>query len=239
MFRSLVLLATAGLALAACDSTDPVVDPVNLDVRTAADVAADPAPRDRTTGQVTGAATGRYTFYSLRENRVVLNYDNPNRADSASTAWDLAVRGTTILINGGTSGPGAAAAVVVVGSFDEITGVPPTTTFRTDGAAESTCPGANTPNGPVPGTPRAICTGSDNGWYNYNQPQNLVSPLSGRTILVRTADGQGYAKVQIQSYYRGAPAAPVTAPGSGNSEERFYTFKYVFNPAGTSFIPVQ
>ena len=31
-------------------------------------------------------------------------------ADSTGTAWDLGFRGTTIIVNGGTSGPGAGTA---------------------------------------------------------------------------------------------------------------------------------
>lgn len=125
------------------------------------------------------------------------------------------------------------------GLFDDFAAVPDSVALRVDGAAASTCPGVNTPGGPVPGTPRAICTGSNNGWYNYNQPQNLITPIPGRTILVRTADGQGYAKVQIQSYYLGAPAVPVTAGGPGDTQDRTYTFRYVINPAGRSFSAIQ
>src|SRR5690606_6982215 len=50
---------------------------------------------------------GHFTFYSLREDRVI------PLADSASTAWDLAFRGTTVLVNGGASGPGDGGAVVL------------------------------------------------------------------------------------------------------------------------------
>ncbi len=235
MNRFLVLVAALGLTLSACDSADPVATP--LPARTASDVVADPATRDPNTGAT--IATGRYTLYSLRDNRVVLSYDNPVRTDSATTSWDLGFRGTSIIVNGGTSGPGQGAATVAVGLFDAFTAVPDSVTLRVDGAAASVCPGTNTPGGMVPGTPRAICTGSNNGWYNYNQPQNLIAPIPGRTILVRTADGRGYAKVQIQSYYLGAPATPVTLGGPGDTPDRRYTFRYVVNPAGRDFTAVQ
>ncbi len=236
MFRIPVLVALLGLPLAACDSADPLVE-TPIEARVASDIVADPATRDPNTGAT--RATGRFTLYSLRDSSVVLNYDNPVRTDSATTRWDIGFRGTTIIVNGGTSGPGQGAATVAVGLFDEFTSVPDSVALRVDGAAASACPGSNTPNGPVPGAPRAICTGSNNGWYNYNQPQNLISPIPGRTILVRTADGQGYAKVQIQSYYRGAPAAPITVGGPTDTPDRTYTFRYVVNPAGRSFTTLQ
>lgn len=236
MNRILVLAAAFGLTLSACDSAvDPVATP--LPARTAADVAADPAVRNPNTGATT--ATGRYTLYSLRENRIVLSSDNAVRTDSATTSWDLGFRGTTIIVNGGMSGPGQGAAAVVVGLFDSFTSAPDSVALRVDGAATSVCPGVQTPSGPAPGALRAICTGSDNGWYNYNQPQNLISPLPGRTILVRTADGRGFAKVQIQSYYLGAPAVPVTSGTASDTPDRRYTFRYVVNPAGRDFSAVQ
>ena len=49
--------------------------------------------------------------------------------------------------------------------------------------------------------------------------------MPGRVLVVRTADGR-YAKVSIQSYYKGAPASPTQASESG-----YYTFRYVFQPA--------
>ncbi len=235
MNRFLVLVAALGLTLSACDSTGGPDTLPEREVKTASNVVADPATRDNNTGVVT--STGRYTLYSLRDNRVVLNYDNPNRADSATTKWDLGFRGTSIIFNSGTSGPGQAAAFVATGLFDSFTSVPDTTTLRVDGNAADACPGVQTPNGPVPGAPRAICTGSGNGWYTYNQGQNLITPIPGRTILVRTADGRGYAKVKIDSYYKDAPSNPVTTGGPGDTPDRNYTFRYVLNPSGRSFAP--
>ena len=233
MNRILVLVAALGLTLSACDSTTDPGTSNTLGVQTATNIAADPAPRND--DGTTRASTGRYTLYSLRENRVVLNYDNANRADSATTAWDIGFNSTTIIVNSGKSGPGQAAAFVATGLFDSFTSVPDTTTLRVDGNASDACPGVQTQTGPAPGTPRAICTGSGNGWYNYNQPQNLVTPLAGRTILVRTADGRGYAKVKIDSYYKDSPAAPITLNGANDSQDRTYTFRYVLNATGRSF----
>lgn len=219
---ALTLAAPASL-LAGCDSAEPE-EPINLSVQTATDIAADPATRDPVTGRPLGA-TGRYTLYSLRENRVVLNFDNPNRADSASTAWDLGFRSSDIIVNGGTSGPGQAGAVIVTQTFDGTTAVPTGTTFRVDG--QTTCPA---------GAPLAICGGDGNGWFTrVNFPGSQASylvPTPGRTILVRTADGQGFAKVAIRSYYQGAPAPEAITL---SSPARFYTFDFVLNPRGTSF----
>jgi len=116
------ILAVAAFGLAACDGTDPL-DPTPLAATTFEDLAADPAGHDPVTGAPTGN-TNRFTFFSLSDGEVVLNYDEADRSDSASAAWDIAFRGTTILVNGGTSGPGNGAAQVLTAAFDEVTEAP-------------------------------------------------------------------------------------------------------------------
>ncbi len=156
------------------------------------------------------AVGGAFTFYSLRENRVVLQHDNPDRADSATVAWDLAFRGTTILTNGGSSGPGQGQAQVVTAAYETVAEAP-------EGGYASDAPGQP-----------AVPTGSGNGWYNYNGATNLITPIPGRTIVVKTADGR-YATVRILSYYRGNPPTP-----NGQTDApRYYTFEYVFQPDGS------
>ncbi len=201
------------LVLTGCDSTganDGGDD--DLSLTRVENLAADP-PTSSGGGRPTG--TGKYTFFSLRDSSIVLRYDESNRADSASTTWDLAFQSTNVLVNGGTSGPGEAAAYVAEQPFQDVTTVK-TDAFETDNANEGTF---------------AIPQGSGNGWYNYNRETNVVSPLPGRTVVVRTADGEAYAKVRFVSYYKGAPDNPTP----GEDESRYYTFEYVLQKNGTSF----
>jgi len=213
----LLLSLTLVLLLAACDSSEPLDETTPVEAVRVEDLPADPTTPDPQTGRPVG--TGRYTFFSLRTGKIVLRYDEPDRSDSASTAWDLAFQGTNILINGGTSGPGQGGAVVVEVPFEEVAEAPADDQFRVDGVDE--CPN---------GVKRAICPGSGNGWYNYNPTTNIITPIPGRTIVVRTADGR-YAKVRILSYYKGAPDPGAIDPGVNPS--RYYTFEYVFQPDGS------
>lgn len=48
-------------------------------------------------------------------------------------------------------------------------------------------------------------------------------------VAVRAADGR-YAKVEILSYYRGAPEPDALDPRQGFG---FYTFRYLFQPDGS------
>ena len=146
-----------------------------------------------------GPGGGPFTLVSLRDARVVSN------ADSATTAWDIGLRGTTILVNGGTSGPGEGAAAVVEAAFDDVDALH-AASLRADG--EGDCPR---------GEPLAICTGSGNGWYLY--AGNGVEPLAGRTLVVRTADGSAPVRLRVVRYTLSAPLADGSRP-------RYYALEF-------------
>ncbi len=215
---ALAAVALAALTLTACDSTTVDPQPVVLNVQSATNINADYGPRSPTTGQV--QATNRFALYSLREGRLVLGVDNANRADSNSTAWDIGFRGTTVIVNGGTSGPGQARAQIVATPFAELT-MAPTDGYLADG--QNTCPAGQG----GPGAPYAVCTGSGNGWYSYvpfPTGGGYIVPTAGRTLVVLNADGRTYSKVRFVSYYQGNPdPATITT----TSLERFYTFDFV------------
>ena len=159
-------------------------------------------------GQPTGA--GNFTYYSLENNSIVAS------ADSNSLKWDLAFRGTTIRINGGTSGPGGGGAFVYTGTFTDLTAVPVDSTFKIDDSPTM-----------------AITTGSNKGWYVYNGQQNLITPIPGRVLVIRTASGK-YAIVEILNYYKGGVTPDPTASDNDKiSQQRYYTFRYTYQDDGS------
>ncbi|MBC3787191.1 HmuY family protein [Spirosoma utsteinense] len=201
-----ILLFTASLAtLTACASDDdaPVVLPVQA--QTVNNLPADPTTPSSTTGQPP-LSTGKFTLYNLRDNKTVAN------TDSATNRWDVGFRGTTVIINGGAVRSGQGGAYVHTGTFEELTAIPATATFAQDQSATSL----------------AIPTGSGLGWYNYNSTNNIITPVPGRVLVIRTGDGK-YAKLEILSYYENAPATP-----GATSRSRFYTFRYVYQPDGST-----
>lgn len=137
-----------------------------------------------------------YHYFSLASGTEVAS------ADAKTNKWDLAFSGTTILTNGGTSGPGQGGALIVEKPFDSITEAPKEG-YKTDG-----------------GNGNAIAGGSGNSWYKYDMSVHAILPIVGRTILVKTAEGR-YAKVEMISYYKGAPEDVPT------EESKYYTFRYV------------
>ncbi|GAB3634580.1 HmuY family protein [Hymenobacter arcticus] len=195
-----LLLAAGTLALASCKKDDDIAPVVAVTAKTVTSLSA--AGTASATGQPIAAK--HYTFYSLADGKEIAY------TDSNSTKWDVAFRGTTILTNSGTSGPGQGGAQVLSKLFSEVA-TAPTTDYAVDAA-----------------TTKAIPTGSGNGWYSYNSTTNVVTPIAGRVLAIRTALGK-YAKIEVQNYYKDAPAAPTSANPAG-----YYTFRYVYQPSGTA-----
>ena len=160
-------------------------------------------------GQPVG--TGKYSFFSIESNSSIAS------VDSNSKKWDIGLRGTTIITNAGSSGPGSGGAFVFKGTFDELKTISADSIFRTD-------------NGP---TSYAIPTGSNKGWYVLDFVTNLLSPIPGRVMVIRTANGK-YAKIEILNYYKGGvnPAANAT-DAEKSSKQRFYTFRFTYQSNGT------
>lgn len=200
IFKSLVFLTFVLIAHTSCSDDDalPQLSPVEADL-----VSNLFAPQ--TGGQGQGPISGEFTKFDFAT----------GGETTSDTEWDIAFRGTTIIVNGGesqgtTDEPGRtgnAGAYIALSTFDEVTDVEEEL-FDQDSVSEL-----------------AISTGSDNGWYNYNFMTNVVSPLAGRILVFRTRDGK-YAKVEILSYYKDAPANP----DGFVDESRYYTFNYVYQP---------
>ena len=212
-----VVVITAFLASCTKDDVQPpvVVDPgafkvtVNGKIATVSNLPADTIVGLAPSGQPVGA--GKYSFFSLETNKWISN------ADSATAKWDLAFAGTTIRVNNTTSGPGAGGAFVYAGTFDALAAVPTDSTFRID-------------NHP---TTYAIARGSGKGWYNYDGANNLLTPIPGRVMVIRTASGK-YAKVEILNYYKGGVTPSATAPDNVKiNEQRYYKFRYTYQGNGT------
>jgi hypothetical protein len=207
IWKSLVVVMTSMFLFSCSKSTTTVVAP--LTATTVNDLPADTIVGITPQGQPFGA--GKFTFYSLEKNAIVAN------TDSASTKWDLAFNGTKILTNSGNSGSGLGGAFIQIGLFDELKTISSDSVFKTD-------------NGP---SSYAVTFGSGKGWYTYDPIKNLVTPLAGRVLVVRTASGK-YAKVEIIAYYKGGATLAATAPDAEKiTKQRYYTFRYIFQPNGT------
>lgn len=202
-----MLVSLGILSCSKDNSTAPVTTP--LVTKTASDIVADTILGIAASGQPYGS--GKYTFFSLENNAVVPS------SDSATNKWDIGFRGTSIITNSGNSGPAQGGGFVFTGLFDDLKTIPSDSTFKVDNAPAA----------------YAITSGSNKGWYVYNAPVNLINPIPGRVLVIRTASGK-YAKVEILNYYKGG----VTPDAAASDEEklkkqRYYTFRFLFQPDGT------
>ena len=143
------------------------------------------------------------------------DFDLGMETDS-ETDWDIAFRATDIIVNGGMSmgttdepdRTGDAGAYIVTGTMADVTEVD-VNLFTQDSDSG-----------------RAIPSGSGNGWYTYSGPPTfLITPTAGKILVFKTADGK-YAKVEVLSYYQGAPENP----DAFTDPSRYYTFNYVYQP---------
>ncbi len=137
-------------------------------------------------------------------------------ADTLTNKWDLKFRRTSISVNSGTSGGGSTQAQVISSVFDNLIDAP-ITGYNMD---------AN-------GSP-AIA-----GWSSYTgetgTPKHVILMVPGKIIVVKTADNK-YAKLEMLSYYKGNPNPTSAAfiDAATRTPSRFYTFRYIIQPNGTT-----
>jgi len=156
-------------------------------------------------------SVGLYTYFNIEKNKIIA------LTDTANGNWDLAFKTTKILINGGTSGNAMGGAFIYNGLFDDLKSISNDSAFKVDNAPTS----------------YAITTGSDKGWYHYDGQTNIVTPVAGRILVIRTAKGK-YAKIEITSYCKGGVnLTPAASYDDTLYKQRYYNFRYTYQPNGT------
>ncbi len=203
---SILLLAGLTMVFVACSKSDPTPATILVSAKIS-NLAADPPSGGYSNMGVPIGVTNKYSLFSFQTGAVVLN------TDSATTKWDIGFNSTKIIVNSGTSGLGTASGQVVIDIFDAINIAPDNGYLQDNKNA-------------VPAL-YAITRGSGNGWYSVNQTSNVVTPIAGKVLIFKTANGK-YAKMEILSYYLNAPASPTSA-----DQARYYTFRYVYQPDGS------
>lgn len=197
------------IALIACTKDEETIV-VPVSAITVKDLAADTVTGLGLDGRP--QSSGTTTYYSLVDNKIIAS------SDAASTKWDIAFSSTKITVNCGTSGPGIGGAFVFKGLFDDLKTIPVDSTFATDNSNAASF---------------AIPLGSGRAWYTYDGLTTLVSPIAGRVLVIRTATGK-FAKIEIISYYKGGVTLPASASVNDKLfKQRYYTFRYAYQPNGS------
>ncbi len=161
------------------------------------------AERDQM-GQITKPETGAYTKFDFETGKITTDEND----------WDIAFRTTAIIVNGGentgtTDEPDRTkegAIGLTDGLFDEITAVKDVK-LKQDSKENGF----------------ALTQRSGQGWYSYDFRTNVIGPIPGKILIVKTSEGN-YAKVEILSYYKDNPSE--ITDDDKNNGVRYYTFKY-------------
>ncbi len=200
----LFLFALLSTVVFSCDDDDPA--PVPLEVQSVSNFEAPGDVYNYTTNPPTLVQSTEIQYFDFSAGVEVTSTD----------AWDIGIKGTTIITNGGINGNGGVEATTVAGIFDEMTEMPANVTLGTD-TNEVLAINKN--------------TDFTDRWYSYSQ--GLISPVPGKVILLKDTEGN-YVKLEIQCYYRGCPASPVAGQDNG-----VYTFRYVHQPNGSGSFDFQ
>ncbi|WEA01514.1 HmuY family protein [Mucilaginibacter sp. SJ] len=160
--------------------------------------------------------TGFKTFY--------FSFSTNSKVDSTarqSTLWDLSFGreyNSYIGINNGTNagsygfgGAGKGALIVVNQAYDLVKEAPSDADFTGKGV-----------------TSVGWDPGNGLGWYFYDLKTHIAVPIKGRTFVLRTAEGK-YAKLELVSMYKGAPAVVTDL----NWPSPYFTFRYYVQQDGS------
>jgi hypothetical protein len=162
------------------------------------------------------SATGDFVRFSFSEGGIVTNEN-----------WDVAFRGTTLIINGGEKAnvdqpdrTGNAAVYIEIGSMSEIGSVDTSRLLQDNSAGSAILNNIMIDDLGVSGQ----------GWASYSFSNHLFSPRAGRILVFRTHDNK-YAKMEIIYFYDRSDPQPSEGDYGG-----FYTFNYVYqSDGGTNF----
>lgn len=197
--KLLGLVMILGLVMTSCEK-DPIVENDPVETQKITNLYAPADVRDHQTGEVT--TKNEYVYFDFSSGTTV----------EKTADWDIAFKGTSIIVNGGVNGNGNVSATVMASTFADLTDAPAADQFKQDSELAT-----------------AIPSGSGNGWYDYNPLNHLITPIAGRVIVVKTTEGN-YAKVEILSYYENAPANPDPAVDKQDT----FTFNYAYQKNGTT-----
>lgn len=168
-------------------------------------------------GNTVGGGEIFETFYfSFKTNGKV------DKSKLKTADWDLAFGdeyNSSISVNNGANdksygygGPGKGALIIVNQAYDAVKTAPSDAEFASKGVDLS-----------------GLDLGNGNGWYFYEMNSHIAVPVKNRTYVLKTAEGK-YAKLQMISMYKGAPAVVSDL----NWPAPYLTFRYYVQQDGST-----
>ena len=160
------------------------------------------------------SATGDFVKFSFSKGDIVTNEN-----------WDIAFRGTTLILNGGEKAnidqparTGNAAGYITIGVMSEIFSVDTSILLQDNSSGSAILNNSMVDDLGI----------SAQGWASYSFVTHLISPRPGRILVFRTHDNK-YAKMEIIYFYDTLNPQPSDGDYGG-----FYTFNYQYQPDGSA-----
>lgn len=208
-FASFLVLAMVAVG---CKKDKDNPNPNNTSATTVSDL-----PGDLT---ATPGGSARNVYFSFVTGAAV------DSSQKKSANWDIAftnIYNSYVTINNGTNtvSPGYGGTTqgmlwIVNKPFDSVTVVPAASEANVNGSAG------------MDGYP----TSSWPGWYQYNMTTHILTTIAGKTLVIRMANGK-YAKLEMKSLYKGAPANPTIS-----TPVPYFTFRYWVQQDGSTNLKI-
>jgi len=201
--KQLVLFASVALATFSSCGKKEEAQPVPAQSVTIRDLPADPPTGSDQKGNFTGQ-TGKPYLLDIKTGKQVPNEEE--NTDKWHVGFRIGSRKINITVNGGISGPGGCSAQIVNGVFDSYKNAPAEGYLQDSDAS------------------LAIPNAMPSSWVEYNRTTHTLTPKAGTIIVLKTGEGR-YAKIEIISFYKGAPGSPTLQNQLG-----YFTLRYVYQP---------
>ncbi len=151
---------------------------------------------DATAGGMGASTKNPYTYVSLKTGKRV---DIDDYAAKTDKTWDIAFKRSVVRINGGDSGAGLGAISIQSNkTIDKVTSLPAAATFAQDDFLDANCNISKDPIGQI----KTAIGGSSGMWYTMDGISKLKP--NPDTYVIKLADGSGYVKMIIVTYYGGS-----------------------------------
>lgn len=160
---------------------------------------------DASAGGMNAAAQNPFVYISFGDGSKVEITDTESKD---SLAWDLALKRSTLRVNGGDSGTGQGAVAALTGTtLEALTSAPADNSFITDDFLDESC---NILRDPINNIRTALNGESTLAlWYDYDMGSAQTVQPKDQVYVLKRADGS-LVKFVIDSYYEGTASAQFT-----------------------------
>lgn len=173
----MLVLATA---LAGCSDEDPA------------------GPVEETFGSLTVDAVADWSYVDLAATASEVQPSDP----AASTAWDIAFFASGVMLNGGAAGAGDVEGYCLCQNENATDAQVLAMTAQSELAAFEAVTAASIPTDENAWQSDALDPALA-GWWRYDMASHTVTPVPDRVWVVRTAEGDAFAKVHVTALANG------------------------------------